>query len=549
MLNRSYFQKEKINELNPTDIHALIAIGTITDLFDNRINAESVTDLAEQISSAIHIAKNRALQTIENLKKHLFIQVKNGHLFNLSAKRAEKDNRSYHYIPHFSFFNEKKRDLFNLPGKSLKFLFILLSNHKAGHIHRYTVEKMYKTQTFKGKSTVPFLESFEDTYKMLQPLIEKGFIHLRFTQNNGKQTWVHQDNFQEAFPEFLSYCGKEYEKRKSRFRFRNHTYHNIYIRINPRLIFDFSDVNEEELNKKLFSNNYVWYLNKLSNRGENRKRKVISIHERLSGLYDVQVAALKHQQDFFLLTEALPEVRKEIYMLKDRLVKDFSTFGIEIFRNALDKYFAAQGESFIDELARGMFVSNLESYYVNTTIRTEFLKRADKILQCSTSEVHSIDNSTQLFINNAYGHFKNLKLNDHLVLLDVELSNEQKQALPNEIFKDFMTTVNRIYKEEEDTLNRDRAAVIEAARSLTLKKKIRPVSANNHNNSTQPYSRPYKKYIREEKLPDWFYETDQHAQQEEFDEAKERKRKEIEERIRTRRSKLAQSSNQENEKS
>lgn len=500
MINTTYLKKANTHFYSANMIRSIFALGPVTDLLDLRINTNNLESF---LSSKLVIAKNRARDLIKQLIQHKIIKKVGQYFYNCSATRTQKDNPTHHYVPNFSFFEEKKRELLTLSASALKVFSDLLARGKVGTLYHYTVEKMYQTKTFANEVTFPHLYSFNELSNVLLELIIKDFIHLRFTDRDQQQYWIHKNNAEDRFTKFEAFCGKEERnKRKKKFRLSSlkqskekEGAHSVYIRINPTLAYNLPK--EKDLHSLLFPpkkmQNVFFF---------KYKRNIVNVHERLSSMYDIQQIALSYHLDFFDMSDLNSSVFTDLYMCKERLSK-LGPIGMEVYRTAIERYFAERNASFVIDVTEKVFVKNLESYYIKPILRMKFLSQAKEVL---------LDVTRKSFLEKTFQYFKSTNANDHLLVIENECDFS---GMDEPLTKEFLAATDQVYLYAEYAgISRDEA--LAAAYDLKLgfilgeTNKHRPAEAT-RTKSAPSYS---KKHIREEKLPAWLIEQKKEEREE-----------------------------------
>ncbi|MFL0365201.1 hypothetical protein ACH0BF_19545 [Pseudobacillus sp. 179-B 2D1 NHS] len=503
MIDISYLHDSKAYKYSANMIRAVYFLGPVTDLLDQRINTEDLTDL---LSEKLAIAKNRARKVVQQLLDNCVIKKEVDGFYNCSATRYQEKCRSFHYLPNYEFFDEKKKELLTLSTAELKVFNYLISRGKPGTLYHFFVEKMYKTKQTKHAADFPHLHNFGETQRILARLIQKDLIHLRFTDEDERTLWIHQDNIAEVFPKFLSYCGKKGDQRKQRFHFgfaknKNAKFqkgHPVYIRINPVHFYHLPQMENKKLNELLFPT--------VGKRKENKffmkyKVRQTNVHERMSSLWDIQKIALSYHYDFLDMSEGVfsdhevnLSVREELYIAKENVAKLFGAEGIRLYRQALGRYFQERHAAFPDELEQGIFVKNLISYYLNPLIREELLELAKRFLN---------QPSVAPFMQSAYDYLTTLPSKDHLLILSNELEQSDTK-LPSSIEKKLKAEIEHVYA-EANTLGKSREDVMKEAYALRLSAKpssTKPIKDEQFKNKRWKSNQGTSS--RTELLPYWF---------------------------------------------
>ncbi|MEB9673235.1 MULTISPECIES: hypothetical protein [Bacillus cereus group] len=333
MLNRSKLREHALkNNLSTIATRLIAPLAMVTDI-DGRIYVDK-EDIRKQ-----ELMSTRCIPTaFKDLEEANCIYKEDGVYYNNMAIHIDHRPTRFTYISLYKFFQDKHfKKLYKRP---LQFLYYILTSQLPGEWHRFAIERGYVTAT--NNPILKYFYNFKDLLNVLVLLIENGLIEIEFT-HDGKKHLLTSDI--ENVRELLEvYCELNELNRKKRTCDEKKS-HVIRVRIAKKHV---------------------------------KRENVTSIYEpeRLATLRDLRDIAIRYGHDLEQFEQSSLE---KIHMTKKKLYDNFGKYGVQLYRDSLQRFFQEQSFIFPRLMREGKFGNYILNFYVMPVIRMTLSQKLEKM--------------------------------------------------------------------------------------------------------------------------------------------------------------------------
>lgn len=442
MLNRNLLRDHSLKCKLPTiATRLIIPLSMVTDI-DGRINM-SIEEIRKQelMTSKCIPTALKALEDANCIRKQDGVYYNNMSLFT-----TDKPTK-FEYVTMYNFFN--KPEFKKLYKRAIHFIFYILTSQLPGEWHSFAIERSYRTASH--TPILNYFYCFKDFLNVLIDLIEKGILEVEFNHNQSVTHLCHETQNIKSL--LKAYCEQSQSNRKKRTCNPKNT-HVIRVRISKKLV---------------------------------NKKEVTSIYdpERLSTLRDLQEISLNYGHELYNYTE---EALQEIHITKLNLFKKFGSYGIQLYREALQTFFKEQSHLFPNLMRKVKFGQHINTYYVTPTIQMTIQQKLKDIQEQYLALLNTEESIT---LSTPYvAYLVDHAQDDELVKLNVTLKKHvliQEQLYKEEAWRVYLTRLGNIYKEQQKRgLSHDEIIELSLHNSLWNESAVsqtnEKLSSNNQNN-------------------------------------------------------------------